>query len=65
MLTFSFPRRGSNVLSGAGNVYSAVWEVGMSEFKVQNFLSASGNYTVAAVKGTESYSLLQTSLKDV
>lgn len=37
----------------------------MSEFKVEIFLSAAGNYTFAAVKGTESYSLLQSSLKDV
>ena len=36
----------------------------MSEFNVENFSSAAGNYIFAAVKGTESYSLLQTLLQD-
>ena len=43
---------------------SFVCEVAMSEFKVENS-STPGNYTFASVKGTESYLLLQTSLKDV
>ena len=38
------------------------WHV---SFNVENFSSTAGNHTFAAVKGTESYSLLQTSLKDV
>ena len=44
---------------------SVVCEVAMSEFKVENSSSTPGNYTFATVKGTESYLLLQTSLKDI
>ena len=40
---------------------SVVCEVAMSEFKVENS-STAGNYTFAAVKGTENYLLLQTSI---
>lgn len=41
---------------------SVVCEVAMSEFKVENSSSTAGNYTFAAVKGTENYLLLQTSI---
>ena len=34
-----------------------VWQIGMSEFNVENVSSAAGNYIFAAVKGTESYPL--------
>jgi len=44
---------------------SVVWEVGMSEFKVENFSSAAENYTLLQLKGPESYLLLQTLLRDV